>query len=424
MATYTVTAGKMASNGNCLAKLDGRNIFIPGVIPEETVEIEVDNISGKERVNVVSVIEPSPYRIESGCPYYGICGGCNMRHIDAAFQTELRASILTHLFERQHIDIPEFHVITAHPDGYRCRMQLHDGGLKSRMSNKVIPITECPVATEPIRSWLATVPTHDRPSGRIHVFGDRRATGINGDNIVIAAEHIPQQERSTSGKSLRKVKNKVRSKFSGTVNSTENLCTVALSVQDKTLPLSSSHNEKTIVFDVRGFFQSNMDMLEKTIAEMFFNSMGTSGKHALDIYSGAGTFSVFMADRFEHITLVEHNRDALVYAERNLAGIPHESYGVDGEHWASVLASGVMAAKGSFDMAVVDPPRSGMEPGVLRFLQESGIPYLKSVSCDPSSHAANCSKLIQSGYALKKLYLLDFYPQTSHIESLAILERI
>ena len=85
-----------------------------------------------------------------------------------------------------------------------------------------------------------------------------------------------------------------------------------------------------------------------------------------------------IADCFDTITLVEHNRDALVYAEQNLAGIPHESYGMSGERWATEYAS-KYSSTSTFDFAIVDPPRSGMENGIRKYLANSNIPDRKSV---------------------------------------------
>ena len=135
------------------------------------------------------------------------------------------------------------------------------------------------------------------------------------------------------------------------------------------------------------------------------------------MYAGCGTFSVFLSDIFEKTTLVEHNRDALVFAEQNLSGKNHESIGLSGAKWATANRNAY------FDAAVIDPPRSGMEKEVLEYLCRSGIPQIRSVSCDPATQARDTAALVQSGYVLKRLYLLDFYPNTSHIESLAVLEK-
>ena len=138
------------------------------------------------------------------------------------------------------------------------------------------------------------------------------------------------------------------------------------------------------------------------------------------MYSGCGSLSVFAADKTKKITLVEHNRDALVFAERNLAGINHTSFGMSGENWVKNCAG----TSPHFDAVIIDPPRSGAEKEVLNFLGKSGALQIISMSCDPATHARDLAKLIQKGYEIVNMWLLDFYPNTSHIESLAELRKI
>ncbi|MDE7383103.1 MAG: methyltransferase, partial [Treponemataceae bacterium] len=141
------------------------------------------------------------------------------------------------------------------------------------------------------------------------------------------------------------------------------------------------------------------------------------GKNALDIYAGCGTFSVFLSALFENIVLVEHNRDALVFAEHNLIGKKHESFGLTGAKWAR------LSHNEQFDAAVIDPPRSGMEKEMVDFLCNSNIPDIRCLSCDAATQARDVSRLVKAGYNIEKAFLLDFYPNTSHIESLVVLKK-
>ena len=127
--------------------------------------------------------------------------------------------------------------------------------------------------------------------------------------------------------------------------------------------------------------------------------------------------------RFDRLCLVEHNRDALAYAELNLAGKAHESYGVSADCWTKEHAKSFTDRNGPFDAAVVDPPRSGMEKSVSAYLARSGIPHIRSLSCDAATHARDVAVLVRGGYRLERLFLLDFYPQTCHVESLAWLTK-
>ncbi len=407
--TLTLTAEKMVAGGDCLAHHNGKNIFIPQAIPGEVLEVRITrSLRDFDRAEIVRILSPSPYRVQSVCPLYGCCGGCNMQHIAVQKQQELRKTLLADCFLREGVSVPVIQVISDSAFGYRARMQLHDGGLFARESNTTVPLNRCPVATEAMNSYFSAVPQNVRPRGRVQIFSDARvvadASHMASHTVVAAEEAVPEVRFQGGGK--RRVKDKVKKRFSGTIQDAMHTVRVLLA-------------GKTVQFDVRGFFQSNLAVLEKAIGAVCF---GLQGKHVLDMYSGVGTFSVFLADYFEHVTLVEHNRDALVHAEINMAGKKHESYGVSGERFIKENCESVVARHGPFDAVVIDPPRSGMEKSVCSWLCSAHIPVIRSVSCDPATQARDVSKLIKAGYTLTSLFLLDFYPQTAHIESLACLE--
>lgn len=420
-SSITVTAEKPVFGGDSLAWIEGKALFLPGLIPGEVAQVElVSRQKDYDRAMVVSILEPSPHRITPPCPYYASCGGCNMLHVEGKFQRELRRQVLQDLFQREGAAIPSIDIAAAETVGYRCRMQLNDGGLQERGKGKApIPVDSCVCATAEINSWLQQVPPERRQPGRIQIFGDRRVCG--GQQVLWASTQKPQNSLQVTGKSRRRVQDKVRRRFSGTVASPATTCTLQLT------PGKSS--PKMISFDVRGFFQSNLDVLEQAIAlllEYVDQIKAATGKssltHALDIYSGAGTIAAFLADHFQLVTLVEHNRDALVFAQQNLSGRPHQSYGVSGEQWARECAPALL--KGNLpELAFVDPPRSGMEPAIRQFLVQSGIPRIAYLSCDPATQARDCAILEKAGYRVKRLFLLDFYPNTGHMETMALLER-
>lgn len=401
----TIIADKFAFGGNCIAKLNGKNVFIPFAIPGEKLEIEItEQHRDYDLASITKILEPSPKRIVPACPHYYKCGGCNMMHIDEKSQIEFRKEILKDCFERNGINVPEIQTVSGNNLGYRARFQLNNGGLSEKGSNRIIPITECKIAERAVNDWLKNNPVERRPKGRCHLFCSEKVVssgGITGINYAVSEE---QQFKTDDFQKLKK-KNKnikqAKKRYSGTQLSAQDIVTVKLL-------------DKNVSFDVRGFFQSNLEVLEKSINEVCRNLAGNS---VLDMYAGCGTFSVFLADYFKKVTLVEHNRDALVFAEQNLAGKPHESYGLSGEKWIETNKDAY------FDAVVIDPPRSGMERGVREYLKKSGISQIRSVSCDPTTHARDIADLLKAGYKLERLYLLDFYPNTSHIESLAVLEK-
>ena len=401
-----VRAEKIVAGGDCMGKVNGKNVFIPYAIPGETYEIEITkSFRDYDTARITKILEKSEHRVEPFCPLYGICGGCNMQHIDSAFQIELRKGILKDAFEREEVECPEIEVIGGKDRGYRARIQLTDGGFNERGSNRIVKLEGCPVATEAINRYLKATEQDARPKGRVHLFGDERV--LNEGGILIADEKRKGESeikiRGAGENRKSKVKAKRNVHFKGTMMEARNICSLSLC-------------GRKIDFDVQGFFQSNLEVLEKTISTAMLN---LGGKNALDMYSGCGTFSVFLSDRFDKTTLVEHNRDALVFAETNMAGTKHESYGQSGEKWVESSAESCVRQNGTFDAVVVDPPRQGMEKKVCQWLCSSKIGQIRSVSCNASTHARDAAFLVKAGYTLEKLYLLDFYPQTAHTESLA-----
>lgn len=410
-----IIAEKMVFGGDCIAKIDGKMVFVPFAVPGEHLRVQI--IADERdffRARVTEILRDSPHRTEPFCPLYGKCGGCNMQHIEHEEQRNLRARVLKDAFLREGVETGDVQVVSGSPCGYRCRFQLNDGGLMERRSGNVLDIKSCPVATREINKYLAETEINDRPRGRSHLFASDRITSIpEGYDKIIIAEESGVRERPHAeprpAKGMRRRKTPRR--FEGSVIDPGRACAVTVC-------------GKTINFDVLGFFQSNLEVLEKAVP-LIMDGLG--GKSALDLYAGCGIFSVFLADRFEKVSLVEHNKSALVFAEKNMAGLRHESFGVKGDVWVKYHAPGIHAeedgAEPPFDAVVVDPPRQGMERQVCRWLCGSGIPRIRSLSCDTATHARDAKFLIRAGYRLEKLFLLDFYPQTGHIESLAYFSR-
>ncbi len=404
---HTIITDKMVFGGKCLGKIDGKNIFVPYAIPGEKLEINITEANKDyDNAEIARIIEESPHRIIPPCHYYGKCGGCNMMHIQPDYQKEIRKNILTDIFRQNGMDISGKTQIIDGPDfNYRCRFQLNDGGLSQRKSNVVIKIEECLCAEEKVNEYLRNTAEEpaSRPAGRCHIFGSR----YSEEKVKVAEEENFRKgsiKITGGGQKNKKLKLKENRYFAGTLASPENTMTVTL----------GGHK---LSFDVRGFFQSNLFVFEKVCR--LITDLLPGGKNILDMYSGCGSISAFLTEKYENVVLVEHNRDALVFAEQNLAGTKHVSYGLSGASFVKTCASSLPR----FDACTIDPPRSGMEKEVRDWLCQSQIPLIISLSCDPATHARDCARLLAAGYSLKQTYLLDFYPNTSHIESLCLLEK-
>ncbi|MBO4729187.1 MAG: class I SAM-dependent RNA methyltransferase [Spirochaetaceae bacterium] len=379
MELITLRTEKMLAGGDCLAKLDGKSVFVRGALPGETLKVRITADKGDFfTAEIAGIIEPSKERITPPCPFYGVCGGCNFQIASIDYQRKLKTEILQDALLRAGLsqnDSPEIKISGGAEFGYRNRFQFHNGGLKKKSANEIVYINDCLVAVPEIREFLKT--NRINTEQRSHLF---------------AANGIVMQPKESDGKKS--------GRFAGMRINEENICTVNVA-------------GKVIQFDVHGFFQSNLGMLETTVRKITEN---LGGFRVADIYAGVGTFSVFLADLFKEVYLVEHNREAIVLAERNLVNskAKHESYGISGAKWPEMQAASL-----DFDAVVIDPPRSGMEKAVRNWIISKKVPVVRALSCDPVTFARDAADLCRNGYTFESLEILDFYPQTSHIETIA-----
>ena len=388
-----IIAEKIVSGGDSLAKINGKAVFVPQLLPGEKAEIEiVESHKDYDRGKVIKILEKSSVRRDPPCPYYGICGGCNLQIADDEAQKQIRLQILQDCFRRAmrlNDDSPEAEVvynaniICGDSWGYRNRFQFHSGGLKRRAQESIVALDDCPIAVAEVRELLKGKKLPER-YGRLHVF--------NG-NVAEESEFTTRNSH-------------VREENDDIQETSVDIC------------------GKTIHFDVRGFFQSNIGAFEKAIEvirPIVESYKFTANIELLDMYSGVGTFSALLGDLFTKTTLVEHNRKALRFADKNLGNIPHDVFAMTGEKWIRT-----QSAQKKYNVVIIDPPRSGIEKPVMAWLcakQRGNTPdVIFSVSCDPVTHARDASLLTAAGYKLKTLMMLDFYPQTSHIESFAVFE--
>jgi 23S rRNA (uracil1939-C5)-methyltransferase len=171
--------------------------------------------------------------------------------------------------------------------------------------------------------------------------------------------------------------------------------------------------------DAGVFFQSNGIMLEKLIAGLLpIAANADTSLPMADLYCGVGTFAAFLGERFPRADLVEENPDAIVLARENVRGMETRLFAQTGDLWARGCSM-----DGGYGFMVADPPRQGLTPALRRALAQKGPPVLAYVSCDPATLARDSGELIAGGYRLERLTGYDFYPQTAHIESLAVFVR-
>jgi len=189
--------------------------------------------------------------------------------------------------------------------------------------------------------------------------------------------------------------------------------------------------DKEILLDAGVFFQSNCSVLEKLIPELQKTAEAAPRNLPMaDLYCGAGLFAVFLGGMFPKVILAEENKSAVSLARENLKGTNAEFFALRDTDWQKTI----LRRKEKIGFAVVDPPRTGLAPKLAAAVAQAasqqaaaqqaaaqeGPPVLAYVSCDPAALARDSKILTGGGYKLQRLAFFDFYPQTSHIESLAV----
>jgi 23S rRNA (uracil1939-C5)-methyltransferase len=379
---YKVRLESIAPLGDAIGRIEGKTVFVEGGAPQEMV---LCRITGEHmtwaRAQLLEIIEPSPARVDKTCAFYGKCGGCNLQHIDYDAQLAAKASILTeHFTTIGDFAPPKPEVVPSPPWEYRNRVQFHclrqkaksEGpsyGLKGRGSGEIIAVTDCPVAAFGIRKLLR-----------------------DGEPIPMP----PEKDRFT-------------------VFSAGELFLSEGGVERGKIKVL----EKEITIDAGVFFQSNIAMLEKLITELRSSCNAEQAASMADLYCGVGTFALFLGDTYAKTILAEENKRAVAIARENLKGMNTEFFALRDTEWDRTI----LRRSADFGFAVVDPPRAGLALKLAQAMAHNGPPVLAYVSCDSASLARDSKILTDGGYQLDKLILFDFYPQTSHIETLAVFKR-
>jgi 23S rRNA (uracil1939-C5)-methyltransferase len=377
---------RIAAGGAGLARPGGQAVFIPYAAPGDRLRCRVMRDHGPwAEAEILDIIRPSPRRVEPRCPLYPPagpagpehCGGCSLQHLGYDAQLEAKEAIVREAFDRiARIPAGDITVTPSPPWEYRNRIQLHRGpgapGFKSAAGAGLVPLGDCPVAEAGIRALLRSGSLR-APAGR-----DRFTLYGRGEFSVLEG-----------GRSRGKLK-----------------------IRDR-----------EILMDAGVFFQSNAAALELLIGEIldFIRNPGLkTGAPLADLYCGVGTFAAFLADRFPRIDLLEENPLALTLARGNVPPEEARFFAMTDNEW--VRKKERERPPGEYGLIIADPPRRGLSPAMRRWLGRAPAPVLLYVSCDPATLARDSGEL-SKGWDLAALKLFDFYPQTAHIECLAVFTR-
>lgn len=374
---------QVVAGGAGLARVDGRVCLIPYGLPGDRLRLsDVTRRRGVLHGLIAEVLEPSPDRVETSCPVFGRCGGCSWLHFAYPAQAEWKRRIVEESFARiakidthvNWLDDPELHL------GYRTRAAFHAKrgawGFYGRGSHKVIDIAKCPLCHERVNEALGTL-------RRFELDGDFEVT-VNpdgGETLLWAGKASPE----------------LRNAF----------------------PLTNTPKDKgqrfAFGFDgipvVNGGFSQASLLLNRLLMGKV-KELAQTSHTVLDLYCGSGNLSLGLAAGCD-VVGIDHHRPSIDAAAG--AGPGRYVAGDERDFFSHIAERG-------WDTIILDPPRQGAR-AIMPALAESRARQIVYVSCDPPALARDSKTLLDAGWRPREVTVIDMFPQTPHIETVACFSR-
>ena len=419
---------KLVTGGAGLARHDGRAVFVPLTAPGDLVRVRItQQKKGFAQAELLEVVEPGPDRTEAPCPHYGQCGGCDLQHLTVSAQRRTKVAIVADCFLRLgKLDVTDLLAgadPAGEPLGYRNRIRLFGSplgpyGLMRRGTHEVVPLDQCPIMPEvfnqDILPWLRMLPPVEQVMVRLDGEG----------HWLIAIFGPPTRMR-------------ILKKILAALDPGEPPAPGCVGLMYNNLPVWGRdylvHEMAGHTFRVssRAFFQGNFEVTKEAlgVVRTWLDELRAAdrlGSMLGDLFCGVGLFSLTLADLFEQIIAIDSDPYACRDAENNVRrdADARDKVTVHKGPLERVLASNDLGEQFAWRDAccVVDPPRTGLGKDGVKALLARGPRQILFMSCDPATLARDVAACAEGGYTLTKLRVLDMFPQTAHIETLALLE--
>ncbi len=414
----TVTVNDLDPFGQGVARHQGKALFVPGLLPQEQAEVVlVEDKKQYARAQVKRRLNDSPQRVAPRCGHFGVCGGCQQQHASIELQQQSKRAALSRLMKRDVDDI-----IAAEPWGYRRRARLSlnyqpktqqlQMGFRKANSSEIIDVVQCPVLVPQLEALLPAVREcltslqSQRHLGHVElVQADNGPLMVLRHTAALTAADKEKLERfsQTHGLSLYLAP---QSEILEHIRGDE--------------PWYTSDGLR-LVFSPRDFIQVNDGVNQKMVSTALAWLDIQPQDRVLDLFCGMGNFTLPLAKAAASVVGVE-GVPALVAKGRENAALNglqnvtffHENLEEDVTRQAW--------AKHGFDKILLDPARAGA-PGVMAHIIKLAPRRVVYVSCNPATLARDSEALLQAGYRIQRLAMLDMFPHTGHLESIVLFER-
>lgn len=405
-----ITVSRLGRQGDGIGVLDGSEVFVPLSLPSETVLVSK---SGMRR-NIEKILEPSKARIDPICRHFGICGGCQLQHMEKADYLEWKKHLVVDPLLKAGIDCAVDAVISfpvasrrkAVFSANRINGELHLG-FSQRNSNTIIDIEECPVLSDELTEALPDIQTIvaslSLGAKPIRVSVLATTTGIDME-IEGSLKLSPLQRTSLTQKAIE----------SGLARLSLNQ---EVQIEAKRPILEMGIGQVT---PPPGGFVQAIEDAENKMAKLVCEHLARS-KNVADLFCGSGTFALRLAEQ-SSVWAVEENQSAIEALERawRETGGKLKQIKVETRNLERRPVSFQELKK--IDGLVFDPPRAGAETQA-RQIAKSKVQRVAAVSCNPVTLARDMAILIEGGYRTSRIVPIDQFRFTPHVEVVALLER-
>lgn len=467
----------VAAEGNSLAHVDGKVLFVSGTMPGDIVDVQVNKVrKGYMEGYVVKMIQPSADRIAPFCRHFGVCGGCSWQFLPYPQQLAFkRQQVEDQLIRIGHLQVPEVlptlgsertteyrnkleftfsrrrWVLTGEdPEALSDEQRLGLGFHVAGFFDKVLDIEHCHLQAEPSNAIRLFIKQYAIQHG-LSFFDLREQKGFlrnltvrttSTGEVMLLVAFGPGALEKGAKKRMTDLLDAIQARFPEITSlyyAINPKCNDALGDLPCTLYAGNEavyEQMENLRFKIgpKSFYQTNSaqayrlysvvrDRVRNACLQLYNNGAGEACKPVIyDLYTGTGTIALFLSALAEKVVGIEYVPEAIEDAKVNAAvnGITHAEF-VAGD-MKDILTADFIAAHGQPDIVVLDPPRAGIHPDVAQVLLAAAPKHLVYVSCNPATQARDLA-LFAPEYEIDFVQPVDMFPHTTHVENVVSLHR-
>lgn len=387
--------------GRGIAYLNGKVLFVPKTVPGDIVEIAVINDKKNfSECQVLKYIEYSPERINSSCPYFDSCGGCDFLNVKYENSLNYKVNKVKEIFNKNGISINPKVVLSSQNLFYRNKITLkvQNGklGYFKNNSHDLVEIDKCIIASNAINSMIPYIKKFNILNGNVTIRSNQN------EEILLVIESYDNLNIN-----INEIKKNI--KLVGIVINNRLFYGVDF--------LNENINDLNYRISYDSFFQIN-----PRVAQILFNTIDENidvNDNVLDIYCGVGTLSLSAAKKAKQVVGIEIVKNAILNAKFNA-----KINNIQNTEFILGDASNIKFSKyNNFNKVIVDPPRSGLTNSVISTILKINPEEIIYVSCDPQTLVRDI-KILSANYVIKDSFVLDMFCYSYHVETIVILNKI